>query len=102
MEVLTKQKGTEVTIKVSGAVDTEAAERLRAELAKVVKLSPTSVVMDLSGVPSIGSSGIGKILAFYKELNKNKASFAIKGLHPNLIEIFKSLKLEKLFSIKTD
>lgn len=99
MEVVTKQKGTEVMVKVSGAVDTDAAERLRAELAKVIKLSPGSVIMDLSGVPSIGSSGIGKILAFYKELNKAKAAFEIKGIHENLYNIFKSIKLEKLFPI---
>lgn len=99
MEVAIKQKGDEVTVKVSGAVDTDAAERLRAELARVVKLSPKSVIMDLSKVPSIGSSGIGKILAFYKELNKAKATFEIKGIHENLYNIFKSIKLEKLFPI---
>lgn len=99
MDVATKQKGDEVTVKVSGAVDTDAAERLRAELAKIVKLSPKAVIMDLSKVPSIGSSGIGKILAFYKELNKAKASFEIKGIHENLYNIFKSIKLEKLFPI---
>jgi anti-anti-sigma factor len=99
MEVTTRQKGDEVLIKVAGAVDTDAAERLRAELAKVAKLMPKGVIMDLSRVPSIGSSGIGKILAFYKELNGRKATFKIKGIHENLYNIFKSIKLEKLFPI---
>lgn len=99
MEITTRQKGDEVMVGVSGQVDTDAAERLRAELAKVIRLNPKSVVMDLSKVPSIGSSGIGKILAFYKELNRIKATFAIKGIHENLYNIFKSIKLEKLFPI---
>ena len=99
MEVSMKQKDDEVVVKVSGAVDTEAAERLRAELAKAIKLSPKIVIMDLAKVPSIGSSGIGKILAFYKELTKMGAKFEIKGIHENLYNIFKSIKLEKLFPI---
>jgi len=102
MDVVIKQKDCDVIAQIVGEIDNFAAEKLQVEMAKIVKLCPKNVILDLKGVPAMGSSGIGKILYLYKELNKNKASFAIKGLHPNLIEIFKSLKLEKLFSIKTD
>lgn len=99
MEVVIKQKDCDVIAEITGEIDNFAAEKLQVEMAKIVKLRPKNVVLDLKNVPTIGSSGIGKILYLYKELNKNKASFAIKGLHANLVEIFKSLKLEKLFSI---
>jgi len=102
MDVVIRQKDCEVIAVISGEIDNFAAEKLQVEMAKIVKLHPKSVVLDLKEVPVMGSSGIGKILYLYKELNKSKATFAIKGLHPNLLEIFKSLKLEKLFSIKKD
>jgi len=102
MDVVIKQKDCEVIAEISGEIDNFAAEKLQGEMAKIVKLRPKSVILNLKEVPVMGSSGIGKILYLYKELNKNNASFAIRGLHPNLLEIFKSLKLEKLFSIKKD
>jgi anti-sigma B factor antagonist len=47
----------------------------------------------------MGSSGIGKILMFFKSLDGAKASFEIKGIHENLFNIFKAVKLDKLFPI---
>ncbi|MEN6475859.1 MAG: STAS domain-containing protein [Syntrophaceae bacterium] len=102
MDVIIKQKDCEVIAEISGEIDNFAAEKLQVEMAKIVKLRPKSVILNLKEVPVMGSSGIGKILYLYKELNKNNATFAIRGMHANLLEIFKSLKLEKLFSIKKD
>ncbi len=99
MEVTTKKTDETLTVKVSGAVDTEAAEVLRTELGKILKLRPKKVVMDLSLVPTMGSSGIGKILIFFKGLDSGSSSFEIKGIHENLYNIFKAVKLDKLFPI---
>lgn len=99
MDVTTRTSGDTLHVKVSGAVDTPAAEILRTELNKVTAQKPKKVVMDLSMVPTMGSSGIGKILMFFKGLDNAKASFEIKGIHENLFNIFKAVKLDKLFLI---
>ena len=99
MDVTTKTTGDALFIKVSGAVDTSAAEILRTELNKIAGQKPKKVVMDLSLVPTMGSSGIGKILMFFKSLDGSKANFEIKGIHENLYNIFKAVKLDKLFPI---
>lgn len=99
MEVTTRKTEDALFVKITGAVDTEAAEVLRTELGKVLKLHPKKVVMDLSLVPTMGSSGIGKILIFFKGLNGDNANFEIKGIHENLYNIFKAVKLDKLFPI---
>jgi anti-sigma B factor antagonist len=99
MDVTTKVNGDTLIVKVSGAVDTSAAEILRSELNKIAGQRPKKVVMDLSMVPTMGSSGIGKILMFFKSLDSSKASFEIKGIHENLYNIFKAVKLDKLFPI---
>ena len=99
MDVATKVNGDTLIVKVSGAVDTSAAEILRSELNKIAGQRPKKVVMDLSMVPTMGSSGIGKILMFFKSLDSSKASFEIKGIHENLYNIFKAVKLDKLFPI---
>ncbi len=99
MDVTTKVNGDTLIVKVSGAVDTSAAEILRSELNKIAGQRPKKVVMDLSMVPTMGSSGIGKILMFFKSLDSSKAVFEIKGIHENLFNIFKAVKLDKLFPI---
>jgi anti-anti-sigma factor len=99
MDVTTKKTEDALIVKVSGSVDTEAAEVLRVELGKILKHRPEKVIMDLSLVPTMGSSGIGKILIFFKGMDSNKASFAINGIHENLYNIFKAVKLDKLFPI---
>jgi anti-anti-sigma factor len=99
MEIATRKTEDALVVKVSGAVDTEAAEVLRKELGKVLKLRPPRVVMDLSLVPTMGSSGIGKILIFYKGLDSSDATFEIRGIHENLYNIFRAVKLDKLFPI---
>jgi anti-anti-sigma factor len=99
MDVTTKVTGDTLIVKVSGAVDTSAAEILRSELNKIAGQRPKKVVMDLSMVPTMGSSGIGKILMFFKSLDSVKAGFEIKGIHENLYNIFKAVKLDKLFPI---
>ncbi len=99
MDVTTKVSGDTLIVKVSGAVDTSAAEILRTELNKITGQRQKKVVMDLSMVPTMGSSGIGKILMFFKSLDSSKASFEIKGIHENLFNIFKAVKLDKLFPI---
>lgn len=99
MDVTSRVLGDTLHIKVSGAVDTPAAEILRTELNKIAAQKPKKVVMDLAMVPTMGSSGIGKILMFFKSLDGAKASFEIKGIHENLFNIFKAVKLDKLFPI---
>ena len=99
MEVITKKNGDSIYINVSGAVDSSAAEILRSELNKITIEKPTKVIMDLSLVPTMGSSGFGKIIMFLKGLETINSSFEIKGIHENLYGIFKATKLDKLFPI---
>ncbi|HDP25273.1 MAG TPA: anti-sigma factor antagonist [Deltaproteobacteria bacterium] len=99
MAVLVYNRDDTLIVKVTGPVDTNEAELLRNELYKIIKQKPHKVVMDLSLVPTMGSSGIGKILIFFKGLNSMGSHFEIKGIHKNLYGVFKAVKLDKLFSI---
>jgi anti-sigma B factor antagonist len=99
MEVTTKVDGDTMHIKISGTVDTDGAEILRTKLSKISFDKPSKVVMDLTMVPMMGSSGIGKILLFYKNLVSMNTTFEIKGIQANLYNIFKAVKLDKLFPI---
>ena len=57
------------------------------------------IVLDMAGVTHIGSSGIGKILLFYKNLAIKNSRLEVCGLSPMLYELFHELKLDSLFTI---
>jgi anti-sigma B factor antagonist len=99
MNLRSKTRGDTLFVKVIGAIDTPAAENLRSDLKEILIQKPKRVVMDLSKVPTMGSSGIGKILMFFKSLRENNSVFEIKGIHENLYPFFKAVKLDKLFPI---
>jgi len=99
MNVISEISGDALLVKVIGAIDTSAAERLRTELKKIILQKPRKVVLDLSMVPTMGSLGIGKILMFFKSLKEGNSIFEVKGIHENLYTFFKVIKLDKLFSI---
>ena len=58
------------------------------------------VIIDLRYVPFITSSGIGKFLLFYKTVISSGRSMQIKGISENLYDLFRSIKLDQLFSIQ--
>ncbi len=57
-----------------------------------------NIELDLSMVRTIDSSGIGKILLFYKHLKGKKRELIIQSLSPDLKEVFLTLRLNRLFN----
>ena len=100
MDINVNVEGTTAQIKVSGIIDNDNAEELKQQLSSVQEKSIKDATLDLSLVPSITSSGIGKLLVFYKALDSKGGKITIDGIHSNLLKLFKSIKLDKLFDIK--
>lgn len=88
-----------ITIMVDGVIDEQGAEELKGNFTQLQAAPPPYVVLNLSGVNHIGSSGIGKILLFYKNLAIKNSRLEVIGLTPMLFELFQELKLDSLFSI---
>jgi len=99
MEITVSKDYGDIQIKITGPIAPDLNSTLGAELKKILDMNPSSVVLNLSDVPNITSSGIGKLLAFYKGLNKIKSSFRIQGVHENILTVFKSTKLDTIFDI---
>ena len=99
MEVNVNLDGSTANIAVSGIIDNENAEELKKQLSEIQDKNIQDAILDLSLVPSITSSGIGKLLVFYKALDSKGGKISVNGIHSNLLKLFKSIKLDKLFQI---
>ena len=88
-----------ITINVDGVIDEKGAEELKGTFSQLQSAPPPFVVLNMGGVNQIGSSGIGKILLFYKNLAIKNSRLEVIGLSPMLFELFLELKLDSLFPI---
>ncbi|HFB67468.1 MAG TPA: anti-sigma factor antagonist [Calditrichae bacterium] len=96
---LMQQNGT-LNISIIGAVDNSGAEELKEYFQDILEKDFKEAVFDLSFVPFITSSGIGKFLIFYKNIVSQGKKMRIKGINDNLYELFRSIKLDQLFPIE--
>lgn len=100
MEINVNQQNGSVKVAIIGAVDNENAEELKDYFQQLLDKQFQEAVFDLSFVPFITSSGIGKFLIFYKNIVSTGRKMRIKGINENLLDLFKSIKLDQLFPIE--
>ena len=89
-----------LSVSIIGAVDNENAEELKTQFQELMIKDFNEAVFDFTYVPFITSSGIGKLLIFYKNVVAKGKKMRIKGINENLLELFRSIKLDQLFPIE--
>jgi len=99
MNVKLTVDGAKTLMEVSGSVDIPGAEYLKKSLTQVLEGDSTDVVIDFKEVSFIGSSGIGKLLLFYKNFTTRGGKISIINLNKEITMLFKAIKLDKLFNI---
>ena len=100
MEVKVSEKDGVVAVALTGGIHIEQADELLDVFNSIIEKKPKEVVIDLSDLKSITSSGIGKIVLLYKGLQKCKGKMKILGVNDTIMQIFKIVKLDRLMEIK--
>jgi anti-sigma B factor antagonist len=97
MDFNVSQNGDQGRIEIIGDIDEKGSEILKSKLQEMNQLK--KVEIDFNQVGYIGSSGIGKLLLFYKNLAVHGGSMSVTHLQPDLFRLFKELKLNTIFTI---
>jgi len=100
MEVKVKEKGSVIEVTLTGDIYVDQAEDLVDVFNGIIGKKPQEVIIDISALKSITSSGIGKIVLLYKGLQKDKGKVKITGANDTIMQIFKIVKLDKLVEIE--
>jgi anti-anti-sigma factor len=100
MELNITKENSKLFIEIIGAVDNESADELKNHFQEIIEQDFNEAVFNLQLVPFITSSGIGKLLVFYKNSMAKGKKMRIKGINENLLDLFRSIKLDKLFPIE--
>ncbi len=100
MDVKVSEGEKSVTVTLNGDIYVEQADKLLEIFNSIIEKGPEEVIIDLSGLKSITSSGIGKIVLLYKGLRKKNGKVKIIGVNNTIMQIFKIVKLNKLVEIQ--
>ena len=92
------QNGTELTIKLSGRLDTITAPDLEAEL-KTSLIGLTSLVFDLADLEYVSSAGLRTLLMAQKAMN-NQGSMKVINVNEEVHEIFDITGFTDIFTIE--
>jgi anti-sigma B factor antagonist len=87
----------------AGAIDLHVSPELRASLRAIIDdEKPKRLIVDLSQVPYIDSSGIAVLIGAMQSLEHEGGTFLIAGAQEGVRMIFESAKLDKYFHLFPD
>lgn len=87
------------TMKIEGILNSENAHLLQEKLAAVLASDAKLLELDLFDCRNISSTGIGKILLFYKDFISSGGEIEVIRSSNSVYELFSMLKLNQLFTV---
>lgn len=88
LQLHTLTAGVTTVVAVAGEVELHSAAQLRAALLQACEVEAPCLVVDLSGVHFMDSSGIGVIVGALKRARERGGSLSLVGLQPRVRRIF--------------
>ena len=99
VDVSFKDLGEHKIVEVSGEVDLYNVSELKKSLFSITNGEFSSVIVDMSNVSYMDSSGIGALVASQKKMRANNGNFALLNIHEDVLNILKLATLDKFFKI---
>ena len=93
--------GTTV-VEVQGELDVATATELREFLLQVMKRYPQKLILDLSGVRFMASSGLAMLISTLKKSKESRIAFGVCGLSPVVRQTVEITTLHEILPIFDD
>ncbi len=98
MEHHVREQGGLQIVAFEGDVDLENSPAARAVLLEAVERG-SGVLVDLSGVGYMDSSGVASLVEAYQESKKRGARFALVAVNPPALRVLELARLDRVFTI---
>jgi anti-sigma B factor antagonist len=93
------QNGDETRILVRGMLDVNTAPSLAEVVDDIIGERRSKVVVDLSALDIIDSSGVAVLVKLYKGVRSTGGHVQIMGARDQPLAIFKLLRMDKVFAL---
>ena len=88
-----------ITIELSGEMDAQGCSTIRPDLEQVTNQSQPHIIIDMSSVSFIDSSGIGAIVFLFKRLKSQNRSMEIIGVQGQPKELMLLLRMDSAITL---
>ncbi len=85
----------------TGQLDAYSEKQFKTYLEDVLQANPSSVVIDLTNIDFIDSSGLGALVQIAKQCNSSKRSFLVVG-NARVVQTIKLVRLEEFLHLAPD
>jgi anti-sigma B factor antagonist len=99
LSMATRTVGDHTVLVVGGEVDVYTAPRLRERLVEVVEQGVRHVVVDLSRVEFLDSTGLGVLIVARRRLLPIGGTLRLVCSHERLLKIFRITALDRVFAL---
>jgi anti-sigma B factor antagonist len=93
------KSGDVVTVVVTGDIDMSSSTKMRDALAPLFQNNNKLIVVDLSGVSYIDSSGIATLVEGLQWSHNSKHKFRLAALTPGVKDVFEIARLLTVFEV---
>jgi anti-sigma B factor antagonist len=90
----------ENVLPLEGEIDLHVSPGLERSLTSIIKKHPDQVVVDLSGVTFIDSSGMAVLIRAMQSVKEYGGKLTLSGVNDNLRPIFEIARLDQVFVIE--
>lgn len=93
-------QGLVAIVEVIGEIDLARSTAFQQELMDLLDSRPERVVIDLSEVPHMDSSGIASLVKLLSRTRKTSVELRLAGLTQRVQSLFEITRLDKVFEIR--
>lgn len=102
MKISARRVDAATVVDVSGNIDMSNSPEVRKALLSEIRQRGVKVVLNLSGVQYIDSSGVASLIEALKAARDSGSRFVLFGLNESAREVLKISRLLKLFEVYDD
>ena len=97
-----KTGGTTVTVALRGEIDHHNAVKMRTGIDQLIlEKQPSTLILDLSEIEFMDSSGLGLIMGRYKKMNEIGGELILQNPNEAMLKIYRLAGLGRFIKIKT-
>jgi anti-sigma B factor antagonist len=102
LEVTTKDSGEQVTVSLKGELDLSSVGKVQAELQRVEAEGPSLLILDLSNLTFLDSTGLRAVVTADERARENGRRFVIVRGPDAVQRVFSITRLEERLEIVDD
>lgn len=87
---------------LTGEIDLSRSPQLRQDLIQITNGAPKRLVVDMTQVPYMDSSGVATLVEALQRQRKHSGKMILCGLQPKVRSIFEIARLDMVFTIVED